>query len=406
MKTIFTLLLMLCGVSAWAAPVGEIAMLKGNASIVRGDQNISAKVQMPIMEQDLINTHENGKLQLIFIDNTVITLGENTSFSIADYLYDERNSRAEFAVGSGTFKVITGSIGKLAPKSFLLKTKTSLIGIRGTIFTGDVGVNNAEGSGDLLACLKGSISVQSLLNQSKVNIDNGKMVFVDDAGNFGAIRNIDAQILPQLNNVQTQESQENHHQEIDDISSNSLNSAKKVAELDNIHQLIANQKTVHYRGHLNGTSHATITDSNQPSSQLELQAKIKAAMDMNVDFGGNDPLKIKLNQQQVEFTKVVKNGSAIDAAAYNAVANTTNMNLNPELELAHQKIDATSRTIEAHSQTTVNRLSKDVRLTGQFSDNHAQGISGELTERASGRFGADHKTIDRKIMTQFDARQQ
>jgi len=59
--------------------------------------------------------------------------------NVSEYIFDEQNQKAEaeFNVVEGTFRTITGKIGKTNPDKFKLQTKSASIGIRGTIFGGD-----------------------------------------------------------------------------------------------------------------------------------------------------------------------------------------------------------------------------------------------------------------------------
>jgi hypothetical protein len=64
-------------------------------------------------------------------------MGKNSSFKIDDFLIDTQqpqNSKTQFSLKNGLFRTISGEIGKIHPKGFKLKTKTSSIGIRGTDF--------------------------------------------------------------------------------------------------------------------------------------------------------------------------------------------------------------------------------------------------------------------------------
>lgn len=430
MRILFSILLMLSAAQLWAAPVGEIAMLKGSASIVRGDKNIAAKVQLPIMAKDIIHTYADGKVQLLFADNTVITLGSNTRFEIDDYWFDAQNSRANFDVRHGKFKVITGRIGKLAPKSFLLKTKTSLIGIRGTIFAGDVGVTAADGSGDLLACLKGSISVQSLTNHAETILNNGSMIFVDDSGNLGNIEAIDPDSLsvlssvkgvPQLNDATTsvptttapteattepqdatpQPSQSSNVDDVDD------DEREEFDNLGKLHHRIAEKTQVEYQGKLKGTSNATITTQNQGAKNtLKLKGDVSADMNMQLDFGGNNPLKIDIRNQQNQLTEVTKNGTKIDTNAANALLNTVDgVELSDQMILDQQNIDANVHTLDASGSRNINGLQKDVTLHGQFTDRDASQLKGSLKEHAQGALGAGNRTLERTIDATFDVKQ-
>ncbi len=147
---IFNLMLM--------AEVGKITALKGNIKIIRGSETIVAKNGMIIEERDEIKSLKRSKAQIIFTDETVITIGQNTTFKVEEYFYeaDNKKSKTKFGIAKGVFKAITGQIGKISRDKFKIKTKTATIGIRGTTFMGVV-----EKKYEKIACTRGEISVKA-----------------------------------------------------------------------------------------------------------------------------------------------------------------------------------------------------------------------------------------------------
>jgi len=132
MRKLFIILLLL--VSSLFANIAKVTAIKGEVIIQRDSQKIFAKLGTIIEDKDSIKTNANARAQIIFKDNTIISLGKSSTFSIEDYLYEPKKPVvAKFKFGSGVFKTITGKIGKISPKKFKLTTKTSSIGIRGTI---------------------------------------------------------------------------------------------------------------------------------------------------------------------------------------------------------------------------------------------------------------------------------
>jgi len=131
MKILLILGMIISFVFGW---VGEITALKGEANVIRKDQTIPAKIGLKLEKEDSIKTFKNTKMQVIFKDNTVITIGKNSLVKIADYLFDNENSTAKFKLSHGIMKTLTGKIGKFAPKRFKIRTKNASIGIRGTYF--------------------------------------------------------------------------------------------------------------------------------------------------------------------------------------------------------------------------------------------------------------------------------
>ena len=131
MKAIFSLFIIISSIWAW---VGEISALKGDATIIRDKKSIVAKIKLKLEKDDIIKTTKNTKMQIIFKDNTVITIGKNSEVKITDYIFDNENSKANFKLSHGIMKTLTGKIGKFAPKRFKVLTKNASIGIRGTYF--------------------------------------------------------------------------------------------------------------------------------------------------------------------------------------------------------------------------------------------------------------------------------
>lgn len=133
MKTI--LLIVLMAVMA-IADIGQVTVVKGKAYVHRDKDAIKAKNAMALLTQDIVQTRE-GRLQMQFIDNTVISLGKDSRFRIREYLYQEGStaSAANFELSTGFIKTITGAISKLMPDNFVLYTKATKIISNGTIWS-------------------------------------------------------------------------------------------------------------------------------------------------------------------------------------------------------------------------------------------------------------------------------
>lgn len=130
----YIILLLLFSLTFLNAQIARVLALNGEVLIQRGNEFIPAELKYAIEEFDTIKTKNNSRIQLLFKDNTMISVGKNSSFSIEEYLYEVgKKPKASFNFGIGTFKTITGKIGKINPRGFKLKSKTASMGIRGTI---------------------------------------------------------------------------------------------------------------------------------------------------------------------------------------------------------------------------------------------------------------------------------
>ena len=136
-KIIFMFLLF---VSTLFANIGKITLLEGEAFVKRGEETLRLNISDSISNNDFIETKTNSKVKITFIDNTIITIGKESSLKIEDYFFDSNNknsAKTELNVSKGAFHAITGQIGKVNPEKFKLKTKNATIGIRGTEIYGD-----------------------------------------------------------------------------------------------------------------------------------------------------------------------------------------------------------------------------------------------------------------------------
>lgn len=85
---------------------------------------------------DTIVSKKNANAQILLIDQTVLTLGEDTEMTIDEFIYDPNSNEGSFvsSVKSGTVKFITGQISKNNPEDLEVKYPAGTLGARGTEF--------------------------------------------------------------------------------------------------------------------------------------------------------------------------------------------------------------------------------------------------------------------------------
>ncbi len=151
MKHILVLLMV---VGSLFASIGEITAINGKAYALRGGKSVALVKGSKLEKRDTIKTLANTRLQIVFIDHTVISLGQKTNFKVDKYDFNRKNKEARFSVSRGIFKSITGKIGHLNHSKYTLKTRNATIGVRGTIYVGRV-----EADKESIACTSGEIVV-------------------------------------------------------------------------------------------------------------------------------------------------------------------------------------------------------------------------------------------------------
>lgn len=139
MRKYFAILFLIMSTSLFAS-IGKITKIEGSVEIKRDTKSFLGKLGSTIEEKDTILTNQDSKAVILLNDNTLITIGRDSSLNIKEYLLDEtqaENSKAQFNFFKGAFKSVTGKIGKINPSKFKLKTKNATIGIRGTTIIAD-----------------------------------------------------------------------------------------------------------------------------------------------------------------------------------------------------------------------------------------------------------------------------
>ncbi|WP_373000629.1 FecR domain-containing protein [Sulfurimonas sp.] len=154
--TKIVLLFFLLSVAIFAKDVATVTALNGSAFVERDGTKVEITIGASLQEKDTILTDDKAKVQIIFTDETIVTVGKNSNFSIKEYLFeDSQEPVAKFAMLKGAMRTITGKIGKIAPDKFSVHAKTALIGIRGTNFSVLVGEDDSVN----VYCTFGAISV-------------------------------------------------------------------------------------------------------------------------------------------------------------------------------------------------------------------------------------------------------
>ena len=120
------------------ARVGFVNKSENEAEIVSPSGATAATVGTAVHMKDELHTGANGRLQVTFRDNTVLTLGENASVLIDRYVFDPEKGIGETVLQAtkGAFRFATGRMKELSDKKIAISTPVADIGVRGTEFWG------------------------------------------------------------------------------------------------------------------------------------------------------------------------------------------------------------------------------------------------------------------------------
>lgn len=189
LKVMVTLItLFLC--QAVMAAAGKVLFVVGTVNITSNQQVRSVQQGAEINAQDTIETKSNGKLQIRFTDGSIVSLSPNTRFYVERYLFNGKNDGNEtgfFSLFKGTFRTVSGLIGKGANKdAYKVSTPTATIGIRGTEYTA------TEDNGLTVQVHKGAVFVTNEVGGTLV--EQGKQIYVPSPSKPAKLTNLAASV--------------------------------------------------------------------------------------------------------------------------------------------------------------------------------------------------------------------
>lgn len=128
--------------------VGEVFSMRGEVKAVakKGEERVLSE-KSAVYLYDRIITGLGAKVQIVFKDDTQISQGEQSEMLIDKYVYNPENSskdRAVFQFFKGIFRAVTGTITRNNPENFSVKTRKTVIGIRGCELLFNIGATSED----------------------------------------------------------------------------------------------------------------------------------------------------------------------------------------------------------------------------------------------------------------------
>ena len=319
------------------ANVAKIVAMNGEATVLRDNNTITLAVGNELLKDDVIQTKENTKIQIIFKDETIVTIGKNSEFKINDYIFDEANQQysANLGLVQGTFRTITGKIGKVAPEKFKLNSKSSSIGIRGTQI-----LSNVQIQGDTIFCTEGEIEIVSQLTGETITLQAGQFVQIRE-GEPAVVQEFDAQTINTtdtntkfLNDEEKEEALENFGVTINQVDPIAVETQEETNNQDNQTQINQTTSNINSTSTYDDIAEKTNSNTTQPTKGfVALQyGRGLGTMNDNYIFKINEDdykLELKLNDFKSNFdTDGDYDDSQLIGTSFNNVINGSSATFN------------------------------------------------------------------------------
>jgi hypothetical protein len=140
------------GLLAGLVPLSAEAKLGDAAGVtgaVQGEARLESPARQTTLEQvasgedvvmgDAVSTRTQSRLQIMLLDQTAITMGENASLVIDEFVYDPDNagSALSASLAQGAFRLVTGGVARNNPEGTKVKLPSAVLTIRGTTTEGN-----------------------------------------------------------------------------------------------------------------------------------------------------------------------------------------------------------------------------------------------------------------------------
>ena len=183
--------------SAWAE-IGSVTEASGTAIIKRGKDTIQIAKGTLIETNDKIET-KNGKVKIVFKDDTNVTVTESSSLVIDDFVYDPKSGAGKLGLkaAAGTVRYVSGNIAK-DPKNVKINTPTAAIAVRGTDFVMAVSETGAS-----MIMLMPTCETEQNVNLKGLSCGSGAIDVETPAGIVQLNRPYQATLVETLNGVPT-----------------------------------------------------------------------------------------------------------------------------------------------------------------------------------------------------------
>jgi hypothetical protein len=186
--------LLMAGTS-WA-DIGSVTEATGTAIIKRGKDTIQIVKGTEIKTNDKVET-KNGKVKIVFKDDTNVTVTESSSLIIDDFVYDPKSGAGKLGLkaAAGTVRYVSGSIAK-DPKNVKINTPTAAIAVRGTDFVMAVSETGAS-----MIMLMPTCEIEQNVNLKGLTCGSGAIDVETPAGIVKLNRPYQATLVETLNGM-------------------------------------------------------------------------------------------------------------------------------------------------------------------------------------------------------------
>jgi hypothetical protein len=156
--------------------VGAVDKVQAHVEAMQAGETRALAINSDVYFQDRWHSGEGARLQATLKDGAQLTLGENATLVVDDFVYDPFSSRGELSlrVVKGAFLYVGGLVEGLRGAKVRIQTPVAAIGVRGTTVWGGP-IDNGYG----VIALSGKVTVTGRRGTVILKQGQGTMLFGD-----------------------------------------------------------------------------------------------------------------------------------------------------------------------------------------------------------------------------------
>ena len=181
-------LMLICSTGAGAEVVGRLTQVEGRVDLLKGGKlpAVPLKVDDTVEPGDVIRTKSLSKAQITFIDNSILTISQESRIAIEEFKFEpgQEKRHAVLQIFQGLALAVVNKILKAEEPDFVIKTQTAVLGVRGT----EIGMRNQPNSSTILN-FQGRTQVGNIIPEvSRLFLKAFKVAFSRSSWNNGSSR--------------------------------------------------------------------------------------------------------------------------------------------------------------------------------------------------------------------------
>ncbi len=165
--------------------VGQVVFVKGEVIKLRADNKKEIKIgaaNQIVQEGDTVTTGVGSFVKLKMIDDSIISIGPKSRMVFEKFTFKSKDNRQSI------YGFISGKIRahvpvKAKPGDITVKTKTASLGVRGTIFLGNLNTSDKGRDVTQFAVVEGNVRVKNEINGENSNVAKKEKMIAITQGN-------------------------------------------------------------------------------------------------------------------------------------------------------------------------------------------------------------------------------